>query len=296
HLRDDAHRAIRLHDLDGHHAVATEHRHVSGLARLANQLDHDRPRLTEEPHVSHVALAELEAADPEAVVLRGAVLLDVAARFQGGEQAEDVVLVQLQALRELRDAELFGVETELLEHVERVRHGLDDVVRILPAHFPRPPQKRVLGYDAARGESTRACPASRSLRSRAESIIYRYDVVTSRQANAVLTGTPCCGTLRAEGAEMDADSAMIDVQTPGGAMPAQLARPGGDVPLPAVIVIQEAFGLNGHIKGVARRLAAEGYVTLALDMFHRGGAGRGGGRRPPPGGPPPDGGAHRCRT
>ncbi|HKA29900.1 MAG TPA: dienelactone hydrolase family protein [Candidatus Binatia bacterium] len=73
---------------------------------------------------------------------------------------------------------------------------------------------------------------------------------------------------------MDVDSAMIDVQTPGGAMPAQLARPGGDAPLPAVIVIQEAFGLNGHIKGVARRLAAEGYVTLAPDLFHRGGAGR----------------------
>jgi carboxymethylenebutenolidase len=73
---------------------------------------------------------------------------------------------------------------------------------------------------------------------------------------------------------MDVESAMIDVETPAGAMPAQLARPAGDARLPAVIVIQEAFGLNGHIKDVARRLAAEGYVTLAPDLFHRGGAGR----------------------
>ena len=39
-------------------------------------------------------------------------------------------------------------------------------------------------------------------------------------------------------------------------------------------MVQEAFGLNDHIKGVARRLAGEGYVTLAPDLFHRGGPGR----------------------
>jgi carboxymethylenebutenolidase len=73
---------------------------------------------------------------------------------------------------------------------------------------------------------------------------------------------------------MDVKSDMVDVPTPAGAMPAQLARPTGDEPLPAVIVIQEAFGLNGHIKSVARRIAGEGYVTLAPDLFHRGGPGR----------------------
>jgi carboxymethylenebutenolidase len=73
---------------------------------------------------------------------------------------------------------------------------------------------------------------------------------------------------------MDVESAMIAVETPAGAMPAQLARPAGDARLPVVIVIQEAFGLNRHIKDVGRRLAAEGYVTLAPDLFHRGGAGR----------------------
>jgi carboxymethylenebutenolidase len=73
---------------------------------------------------------------------------------------------------------------------------------------------------------------------------------------------------------MSTTTTMIDVPTPAGAMPAQLARPAGDGPFPAVIVIQEAFGLNAHIKDVAQRLAAEGYVTIAPDVFHRGGRGR----------------------
>jgi carboxymethylenebutenolidase len=73
---------------------------------------------------------------------------------------------------------------------------------------------------------------------------------------------------------MALQSDMIQVETPGGSMPAQLARPASSDALPGVIVVQEAFGLNDHIKGVARRLAGEGYVTLAPDLFHRGGSGR----------------------
>jgi len=37
----------------------------------------------------------------------------------------------------------------------------------------------------------------------------------------------------------------------------------------AVIVVQEAFGVNHHIRSVADRLAAEGYVALAPHLFHR---------------------------
>jgi carboxymethylenebutenolidase len=73
---------------------------------------------------------------------------------------------------------------------------------------------------------------------------------------------------------MDIQSEMIELAAPGGRMPAQIARPTGARQLPAVIVVQEAFGLNAHIKRVAQRLAAEGYVTLAPDLFYRGGGGR----------------------
>lgn len=36
-----------------------------------------------------------------------------------------------------------------------------------------------------------------------------------------------------------------------------------------VVVLMEAFGLNDHIRDVCRRLAVEGYVALAPDLYHR---------------------------
>ena len=41
----------------------------------------------------------------------------------------------------------------------------------------------------------------------------------------------------------------------------------------AVIVIQEAFGVNDHIEDVTRRVAAEGYRAVAPHIFHRAGGG-----------------------
>ena len=41
----------------------------------------------------------------------------------------------------------------------------------------------------------------------------------------------------------------------------------------AVVVIQEAFGVNDHIKDVTRRFAAEGYHAVAPAIFHRAGGG-----------------------
>ncbi len=73
---------------------------------------------------------------------------------------------------------------------------------------------------------------------------------------------------------MNVQTQRIEVPVAGGAMPAYLARPGDDAPRPAVLVIQEAFGLNAHIEDVVRRVAGEGYVALAPDLFWRGGRGR----------------------
>ena len=47
-----------------------------------------------------------------------------------------------------------------------------------------------------------------------------------------------------------------------------LAMPGDAAePLPGIIVIHEWWGLNDNIKAVTRRLAGEGYVVLAVDLY-----------------------------
>jgi carboxymethylenebutenolidase len=68
---------------------------------------------------------------------------------------------------------------------------------------------------------------------------------------------------------MEITSLAVAVQAEAGSMPATLARPADESKYPAVIVVHEAFGLNAHINDVAARLAREGYVTLAPDLYYR---------------------------
>ncbi len=67
----------------------------------------------------------------------------------------------------------------------------------------------------------------------------------------------------------DVDSRIIEIPGPAGSVRAFAARPQGGGPYPAVIVIQEWWGLNDHIKDVAARFAREGYVALAPDLYSR---------------------------
>ncbi len=68
---------------------------------------------------------------------------------------------------------------------------------------------------------------------------------------------------------MEITSSTVQVAAADGAMSAFVARPTADGKYPGIVVVQEAFGLNGHIKDVASRLAHEGYVTLAPDLYYR---------------------------
>jgi carboxymethylenebutenolidase len=51
-------------------------------------------------------------------------------------------------------------------------------------------------------------------------------------------------------------------------VPGHLARPQGAGPWPALIVIQEWWGLSAHIQSVADRFASVGYLAFAPDLFH----------------------------
>ena len=61
-----------------------------------------------------------------------------------------------------------------------------------------------------------------------------------------------------------------ETSTPDGPMRLYQADAGGNT-RGAVIVIQEAFGVNDHIMEVADRLAAEGWRAFAPALFHRAG-------------------------
>jgi carboxymethylenebutenolidase len=54
-----------------------------------------------------------------------------------------------------------------------------------------------------------------------------------------------------------------------GALRAHVAEPSGGGVHPAVIVVQEWWGLDGHIKDIARRFATEGYFAVAPDLYSR---------------------------
>ena len=54
----------------------------------------------------------------------------------------------------------------------------------------------------------------------------------------------------------------------GFAFPAYEARPAGS-PKGAVVVLQEIFGVNSHIRAVVDGYAAQGYLALAPATFHR---------------------------
>lgn len=52
-----------------------------------------------------------------------------------------------------------------------------------------------------------------------------------------------------------------------GQVEAYLARPPGDGPHPALLLIQEVFGLVQHMRAVAQRFAGEGYLAMVPDLY-----------------------------
>jgi len=65
---------------------------------------------------------------------------------------------------------------------------------------------------------------------------------------------------------------MVTLETPEGSMGLYEAKPNGEA-RHALVVIQEAFGVNDHIQDVTRRFADAGYHAVAPELFHRSGGG-----------------------
>ena len=57
----------------------------------------------------------------------------------------------------------------------------------------------------------------------------------------------------------------------GSEMGLYVAFPEGQGSFPAIIVLQEGFGLTRHIRNIAERLCNEGYAAIAPELYHRSG-------------------------
>lgn len=65
----------------------------------------------------------------------------------------------------------------------------------------------------------------------------------------------------------------VTLSTADGPMDSYLTVPHGGAKSPAMVVVQEAFGVNTHIRDICRRLAQAGYAAIAPELFHRSGRG-----------------------
>jgi carboxymethylenebutenolidase len=98
-------------------------------------------------------------------------------------------------------------------------------------------------------------------------------VTRSAVCRVLVLATVCCAAPsvpRVAGAAErapGADTAQVRIGAAARSTGAFVAWPAGKGPFPAVIVVHEWWGLNAQIRGVARRLAQEGYVAIVPDLY-----------------------------
>ncbi|MDJ1182409.1 dienelactone hydrolase family protein [Roseofilum casamattae] len=69
--------------------------------------------------------------------------------------------------------------------------------------------------------------------------------------------------------ELEIQTTAIEVYNENLAINAYLAEPIAPGPHPGIIVVQEIFGVNQHIRDVTERIAKQGYVALAPAIYQR---------------------------
>jgi len=65
------------------------------------------------------------------------------------------------------------------------------------------------------------------------------------------------------------DAGEVRIPTPDGEIPAYRAMPDSGGPFPVILVVQEIFGVHEHIRDVCRRLAKQGYMAIAAELYAR---------------------------
>jgi len=68
---------------------------------------------------------------------------------------------------------------------------------------------------------------------------------------------------------LDIQTSHVQIQNGALSIDAYLAEPLGDGEFPGILVIQEIFGVNAHIREVTARFAQAGYVAIAPAIYQR---------------------------
>jgi len=127
---------------------------------------------------------------------------------------------------------------------------------------------RVLAALLAGGLFLTGCDKSADTTSEAEKAAGRENVEAMSREHAEDTSEPSPAAQLAPARAVISDPAMPYTESGDELVYGYFAAP-ADVaePLPALIVIHEWWGLNDNIRAMADRLACEGYMVLAVDLY-----------------------------
>ena len=97
----------------------------------------------------------------------------------------------------------------------------------------------------------------------------RRFIVTSLGAGFALAVQPVMAQTAISTDSEGLTAGEIKVPAEGGDMPAYRAQPASGGNFPVILVVQEIFGVHEHIKDICRRLAKQGYLAIAPELYAR---------------------------
>jgi carboxymethylenebutenolidase len=97
----------------------------------------------------------------------------------------------------------------------------------------------------------------------------RSFLATATAAGFALAVQPVCAQTMIVTDAQGLTAGDIRIPAAGGDIPGYRAMPASGGPFPAILVVQEIFGVHEHIKDLCRRLAKAGYFALAPELYYR---------------------------
>ncbi|HEV3166478.1 MAG TPA: dienelactone hydrolase family protein, partial [Isosphaeraceae bacterium] len=73
--------------------------------------------------------------------------------------------------------------------------------------------------------------------------------------------------ISAKAAAADIETKTVEFRGGSGQVKGYLAKPKGEGPFPGIVVVHEWWGLSDWIKQDCEKLAGQGYVALAVDLY-----------------------------